>query len=55
VRDGIGIGIGDARLNQVKARDAFLVEHGDLAVEDGLLRGHLVRHHRQFGILPFAA
>ena len=49
VRDGVGIGVGDARLDQVEARDAFVVEHRDLAIQHGLARGDLVRHHASSG------
>ena len=54
MRDGVGVGVGDARLNQMKARDALLVEHRDFAIENGLLRGDLVRHDGQLGILALA-
>ena len=55
VRHGVGIGVGDARLDQVEARHAFCVEHRDFAIEHGLARRDVVRDHRQLGILPLAA
>ena len=55
VRHGVGIGVGDARLDQVEARDALVVEHRDFAIEHGLARRHVVRDHGQLGILPLAA
>ena len=53
--DGVGVGIGDARLDEVELRYALGVEHGDLAIEHGLRGGDVVRHHRQFGVLALAA
>ena len=36
MRDRVRIVYVDPRLNQVELRDAFLVEHRDFAVENGL-------------------
>ena len=55
VSDGVGVGVGDARLDEVELRDALGIEHRDLAIEHGLRCGDVVRHHGQFGILPLAA
>jgi len=49
------VGIGDARLDQLEAADAFFVEHHDLAVQDGRIGGEVVRQHVQLRILAFAA
>ena len=54
VRNGVRIGIHDARLNQVKLRDALGIEHGDFAVQHRRFRRHLVRNHGQLRILPLA-
>ena len=47
VRHGVGVGVGDARLDEVKARDALLVEHRDFAIEHRLAGGHVVVDHGQ--------
>ena len=54
VCDRIGIGLRDARLNQFEARHALFIERGDLAIQNGLVRGDVVRDHAQFGVLLFA-
>ena len=54
MRHRIGIGLRDARLNQLEARHALFVERGDLAIEDGLAGGDVVRDHAEFGILLLA-
>ena len=55
VRHGIRIGVRDARLDQVKLRNALGIEHRDFAIQHRARGGHLVRDHRQFRILPLAA
>src|ERR1035437_9103955 len=54
VRNGMGIAVGDPRLDQVEPRNAFLVEHRDFAVEHRLIGGDVVMHHGQLGVLPLA-
>lgn len=55
MRDGVGIGIGNARLNQMKTGDALVVEHRDLSIENCRVAGHLMGQDGQFGILALAA
>src|SRR5438876_1052994 len=52
VRKRIRIGHRDAGLNQAETGNSVLVEHGDLGVEDGLLRRDLMADHAQLRILP---
>ena len=47
MRDGVGVGHRDARLNQAEAGSSFFIEHRDFAVQNGLLGGHLVAERRR--------
>src|SRR5262249_10651173 len=55
VRDAIGVGNADARLDEVEGGAAFIVEHGDLAVENRGGSVDVVRQDAQLGILLLGA
>ena len=55
MRHGIGVRNRNARLDQAETGPAFLVQHRDLAVQDGLRRLDVVRQNAQLGILLVAA
>ncbi len=55
VRDAVGVGDRDARLDEAEARAAVFVEHRDLAVENGGGRFEEVRQDAELGILLVAA
>ena len=55
MRDRVWVGHRDARLDQAEAGAAFVIQHCDLAVQDGLRCFDMARQHAQLGILLVAA
>ncbi len=55
MRHRVRIGHGDARLDQAETGTAFVIQHRDLAVQDGLRSLYVARQDAQLGILLIAA
>ena len=55
LRDRVRVLRVNPRLDQLEMRNALLIQHHDLAIQNGLLRLDVMRQHLQLRILPFAS